>query len=644
VVQMMVTIGVYMRRGQRMMRRWAANPKIHALVQGGGCFLSGFLGSAASLGHWMQPIALGLICAQTGWPAVLVAIGSALGYLFFWGSFGPIGVVWSALGLAVALLLQGKRFTLNAPLLMSAICTCIVAVTGLVFQYYRSGGPPVPIYLLQLGMAAGSAAVFSYAAERRDPVVDWLVYGLAVLCLAQVAPVPYLSFGYIAAGALAVTGAFPAAALAGLALDLSQITATPMTAVLCLAYLVRLVPNKHSVLKYFAPGMLYLAVMGICGTWDFTPLPGLILGSAAALLLPRQTGLPQRRGETGAAQVHLELASAVLHQMETMVLDTEEVPIDEQALIIRAADRACGSCPCRKGCKEQPAQLSPAILHKPLGNGGDLPGGCRKPGRLLMEMRRSQEQLRAIRADRDRQSEYRMAVGQQYRFLSDYLQDLSDSLAQRNDTPKPRFQPQVASRSSGKQRQNGDQCLWFSGVGCRYYVLLCDGMGTGAEAARASQQVASMLRRLLAAGYPASYALRSINSLCALQGRAGAVTLDLVELMLDTGKATVYKWGAAPSYVLSRGEIVRIGTATPPPGLSVTDGRETVEKLSLRRGETLVLLSDGAGGEDSLRGVWLDAGTTVGELAAEILQSSLLVQTDDATVAVIRLSPSTASP
>ena len=120
--------------------------------------------------------------------------------------------------------------------------------------------------------------------------------------------------------------------------------------------------------------------------------------------------------------------------------------------------------------------------------------------------------------------------------------------------------------------------------------------------------------------------------------------MDLVELMLDTGKATVYKWGAAPSYVLSRGEIVRIGTATPPPGLSVTDGRETVEKLSLRRGETLVLLSDGAGGEDSLRGVWLDAGTTVGELAAEILQSSLLVQTDDATVAVIRLSPSTASP
>ena len=319
------------------------------------------------------------------------------------------------------------------------------------------------------------------------------------------------------------------------------------------------------------------------------------------------------------------------------MLDTEEAPIDEQALIARAADRACGTCPCRKTCKEQPEQISPAILHKPLGNGADLPRGCRKSGRLLMEMRRSQEQLRAIRADRDRQIEYRAAVGQQYHFLSDYLHDLSDTLAQRNNPPKAYFQPEVAACSASKNRANGDRCLWFAGIACRYYVLICDGMGTGEEAARDAQQVGSMLRRLLSAGYPAAYALRSINSLCALQGRAGAVTLDLAELRLDTGRVTLYKWGAAPSYVFSRGEPIKIGTATPPPGLSVIDGRETVERLSLRRGETLVLLSDGAGGEDSLRRVWMDDEATTGELAAKILQSSQTVGGDDATVAVIRL-------
>ena len=636
---MMVTLGIYMRRWQRLLRRWASDPKIHALLQGLGYLSAGFFGSAASLSHRLQPIAMALICAQTGWPAVLMAVGGAVGYLVFWGSQGVVGVVWTGFGLAAALLLGRRQIQRQAPLLMPAIGALIVAATGLLFQYYQQSGPPVTLYLLQVVMAAGATGVFCAAMERRDPVVDWLVYGLGVLCLAQVMPIPYLGLGYIAAGILAVTGAFPAAALSGLALDLAQVTPTPMSAVLCLSYLVRMIPRVRPATKNFAPGLMYLLVMGICNTWDFLPLPGLIIGAMAAYLLPKQTGIFQRRGETGTAQVHLELASAVLGQMEAMVLDTQEAPIDEQALIARAAERACGSCPCRKTCKEQPEQMPAAILHRPLGNGGELPSGCRKSGRLLQEMRRSQEQLRSIRADRDRQMEYRAAVGQQYRFLSDYLQDISDSLAQRREPSRAWFQPEVASCSASQNRENGDKCLWFAGISCRYYVLLCDGMGTGAEAARDAQTVSNMLRRLLSAGYPAAYALRSINSLCALQGRAGAVTVDLAELRLDTGKATIYKWGAAPSYVISRGEIVKIGTTTPPPGLSVTDGRETVERLSLRRGETLVLLSDGAGGEEALRRVWMDRDATNGELAAKIIQSSRAVSGDDATVTVVRLHP-----
>ena len=637
MVHMMVTLGIYMRRSQRLLRRWVTDPRIHTLLQGVGYLLAGFLGGAASLSHRLQPVALGLLCAQTGWPAALIAIGGAAGYLLFWGNQGPMGVVWMTMGLGVSLLLGGRAVKKETPLLMPALAGCIVAATGLLFQYYHQYAPPVGMYLLQIAVATGSAAVFCTATDKRDPIVDWLVCGLGVLCLAQVMPIPYLGFGYIAAGLLAVCAPFPAVALAGLALDIAQITPVPMTAVLSLAYFVRMIPKVHPIMKHLGPGMVYILVMSVCGVWDVMPLPGLLVGSVAAALLPRKTAIYQRRGETGMAQVHLELASSVLQQMEAMVLDTEENPVDEQALIARAAERACGSCPCRNTCREQPEQMSPTILHKPLGNGADLPGGCRKSGRLLMEMRRSQEQLRTIRADRDRQREYRAAVGQQYRFLADYLQDISDTLAQRSDPPKAWFQPEISASSTSKNRANGDRCIWFSGMNCRYYVLLCDGMGTGEEAARDAGQVTEMLRRLLSAGYPASYALRSINSLCALQGRAGMVTLDLAELHLDTGKATLYKWGAAPSYVISQAEPIKIGTATPPPGLSVTDGRESVEKLSLRRGETLVLLSDGASGEESLRKIWMDAYAPAGELANRILQSSRAGSTDDATVAVVRL-------
>ena len=69
----------------------------------------------------------------------------------------------------------------------------------------------------------------------------------------------------------------------------------------------------------------------------------------------------------------------------------------------------------------QPCPMRP--LHRE-----ELPIRCRKIGRLLAELHRSQEQLRSIRADRERQQEYRSALVQQYGFLSRYLQDLSDGL------------------------------------------------------------------------------------------------------------------------------------------------------------------------------------------------------------------------
>lgn len=633
---MMVTLGMYVRRGRRFFRRWMADPRIHNLLQTALWLMAGFFLSAASLNQRPLSLALGLICASVGWPALLVAAGGMLGYVVFWGVAGAQGVAWVMAGIVAAMLLGGRD--LRLPFLMSAVAGVIVAATGVIFQLWQGDMTPVPVYLLRIAVAALSTWLFRGAMERRDPVIDWAVCGVAVLALAQVMPIPYLGLGYVAAGFLACAGAFPAAALAGLALDLAQITPVPMTAVLSLAYLVRLIPRGGKFVYHLAPPLVFALVMSLCGAWDLYPLPGLALGGVLAIFAPGKAGISHRRGETGIAQVRLEMASSVLSQTGGILQCIEEPPIDEEALVLRAVERACSGCPCRKNCRDKPESLPASLLHRPLGNGAELPTRCRKPGRMLIELRRSQESLRTIRADRDRRTEYREAVIQQYGFLSEYLQELSDSLAKRKETVQQWYHPEVAVCTSSRENASGDRCLWFAGVEGRYYVLLCDGMGTGEEAAREGKLAGNMLRKLLCAGYPPEYALRSVNSLCALQGRAAAVTLDLAEIRLDTGKASIYKWGAAPSYVILRGEPIKIGTATPPPGLSVTDGRETVERLSLRRGETLVLLSDGAGGEEALRRAWERAGDPPGELAARILECSRTDGSDDATVAVVRLS------
>lgn len=641
---MITAIRSYVRRSQLILNRLQTDTRIHTALRIGTHLLAGFFLSAASLGNHAQTFALGLVCAADRWSAALIALGGCLGYPLFWGSAGLQGIVWMAAGLGLSLLANYSNTSGRMPLLIPVGASLVAAASGLLFQIRFDDTTPILIYFLRILLAGASAQLFTLRETRSNPIAQWLCWGVAVLALAQVAPVPWLSLGMGVAGALCATGAFPAVALAGLALDLAQVTPVPMTAVVCLAYFMRFFPRVPAWAVYCAPVAAFFAVMGLCDLWDLNPIAGLLLGGFVGMRLPGQSKVYHRRGETGVAQVRLEMASGVLSQAQLLLMDATPEPIDEAALLQRAVQNACGSCPARKSCKGRGMleEMSPGLLHKPLLDGQDLPVACRKEGRLLQELHRSQEQLRSIRGDRRRQSEYRTAVIQQYRFLSEFLQDLSDSLGKRVPSALPRYSPEVIFHANRKESDNGDRCQCFAGSGCKYYVLLCDGMGTGIGAVEEGKSALLLLKKLLLAGFPAEYALRSLNSLCALRGIAGAATVDMAELQLDTGKVMLYKWGAAPSYLLHGGSIEKIGTAGPPPGLSVTDGREKVERLSLRRGEVLVLLSDGVGGEDALQCRFSDGELPLRDIAVKILNSADTEAGDDATVAVIRLAPESA--
>ncbi|MBP3673208.1 MAG: SpoIIE family protein phosphatase [Oscillospiraceae bacterium] len=636
---MMVSIESYVQRGRGKLRQLAVDPRVRLAGKVSAYFAGGLVLSAASLAHSAQPLVLGLLLALSGWQAALLALGGCAGYLLFWGKAGLQGLLWLGAGLPVALILNRKKITQDVPLLIPAIAGLILSASGLAFQIFLDDTTGVPVYLLRIALAAATSRLFVLVWERRDPVADWLGAGIFVLALAQIAPVTKLSLGYVAGGLLAAGSAFPAAALAGLALDLAQITKVPMTAVLCLAYLTRMLPWKERLMRFGSPGVMYLLVMGLCGIRDPVPAVALAIGGGIAVFLPQAPELSHRRGETGLAQVRLELMAGVMSQTQQLLLESSDSPIDESALLARTQERACGSCPCRKNCRERLEPLPESLLHKPLLDQFSIPVSCKKPARMVMELRRSQEQLRSIKADRDRREEYRWALVQQYQFLSHYLQQQADQLPRRGEKIRQRFSPEVAVCSAGRESANGDRCLWFAGTGGKYYILLCDGMGTGLGAAQEGQTAAVMLRQMLSAGFPAEYALRSVNSLLVLRGRAGAATIDLAEVRLDTGRVSLYKWGAAPSWLIREGVPEKIGTAGPPPGLSVTEGRETVERLSLSRGEVLILTSDGVDGEDALRHVSEASAQPPGEMAAKLLELGCRELEDDATVAVIRLAP-----
>lgn len=635
----MMTISSYIRRGQHSLKTLALDPRVHNGSKAVTQVLSGLVLSAAGLGGAPQSIALGLICASAGMQALLVSIGSAVGYWLFWGNAGLQGQMWTVLGLFCAATLGDRRISREVPMLLPSLAGLIVSASGVLFQIWLGDDTSIPIYLLRVALGASTAWLFQIVRQRRDPIADWLACALVVLALARFRLTPYLNLGAVAAGALAATGAFPAAALAGLALDVSGTMAAPMTAVLCLAYFTRMIPRQPGWMCYLMPASMYIIVAWLCGVHDLRPLPALLLGGGLGHFLPPQGKLSHRRGETGVAQVRLEITAGVFSQMQQLLLEVHEPPIDENALIQRAAERACGTCANRKNCRdrEMMAQMQPLLLHRPLFTDRDFPLSCRKTGRVVNEVRRAQEQMRNLRASRERIQECRAAVVQQYQFMADYLMELSDSVAQRLTEPVQHYSVEVAVYANRLEADNGDRCIWFMGTGCKYYVLMCDGMGTGLGAVDEGKTAAGLLKKLLCAGFPAQYALRTLNSLCVLRDRSGAVTADLAEICLDSGKVMLYKWGAAPSYLLHRGSAEKIGTAGPPPGLSLTDQRETVTQLSLRRGEWLVMLSDGVDGEGSLRG-WAEVpSASPGELAIQLLSGTDGERGDDATAAVVRL-------
>lgn len=637
---MMISLQGYAKKSRYRLRQLLADPNVQPVVRAAAYLLSGFCLSAASLNQLPLPLAMALTCACTGWASVFSAIGGIAGYLFFWGSAGYQCIWWVSAGLFLALLLGEHRILLQTPLLLPALSGLIVSATGVIFQSWFFDTTSVGNYLIRVSLGFATPWLLRCVLSRRNPLADWLCCGLGMLAVCQLTPIPGFSLGFMAAGALAVVGTFPAVAVSGLAMDLSGISPVPMTAVLCGSYLIRFLPKYPRWLSATAPAVVYFFISTVNHAPSTPALIGMLLGGALGILLPAPTQLSHRRGETGMAQVRLELVSSVLAQTEQLLLEAPQVPIDEDVLIARAAEEACHSCPCRKSCKDtiRIAQLPVSVLHKPLVTPEELPILCRKSGRLLAQLHRAQEQLRWIEADRQRQQEYRLAVVQQYGFLSEYLQELSDSLGRKTDTATAVYAPDVHIYANRPVQNNADLCIMFPGTRCRYYVVLCDGMGKGPGALQEAKSATELLRRLLSAGYPARYALRSLNSLCALRTRAGIVTVELLEISLETGRATLYKWGAAPSYLLSSYGAEKIGTAGPPPGLSLKDSREATYQLSLRRGELLLLVSDGIGQEDALNCCLQNASATPGELARNILTFGQRGGEDDATVVTVSLS------
>ena len=124
-------------------------------------------------------------------------------------------------------------------------------------------------------------------------------------------------------------------------------------------------------------------------------------------------------------------------------------------------------------------------------------------------------------------------------------------------------------------------------------MMLSDGMGSGEEASRQSEQLVDLLEEMLENGFRKESAIEILNELIAMQGQGERfTTLDLCMVDLYSGVGEFLKMGASTTFIKRGDWIESIQSTTLPVGI-----REQTELDAIRKkfyhGDMIVMVSDG---------------------------------------------------
>ena len=140
---------------------------------------------------------------------------------------------------------------------------------------------------------------------------------------------------------------------------------------------------------------------------------------------------------------------------------------------------------------------------------------------------------------------------------------------------------------------NGDSVAMF-GVGeSKFYCIIADGMGSGAEAKYESGSACRLLTSFLKAGFGAKTALGILNSsMCLNMENEVFSTIDLLSIDLYTAEAHMYKIGSAQTLLLNGGEMKTVSSSSVPIGI-LSDIRADKKSVMLKEGDLILMMSDG---------------------------------------------------
>lgn len=171
-----------------------------------------------------------------------------------------------------------------------------------------------------------------------------------------------------------------------------------------------------------------------------------------------------------------------------------------------------------------------------------------------------------------------------------------EELVPLSDSDAPAVNPFEESEKEKRDELCGDVTGAFITKNSYFYSMICDGMGSGRDAALCAGICASFAEKMLFAGNRADITLRMLNNFLRGENSDNAkecsVAVDLFELDLMRGVASFIKSGAVPTYILRSGRVYKVSSRTMPIGIIKTPDIK-ISKLDMESGDIVVMMSDG---------------------------------------------------
>jgi stage II sporulation protein E len=140
---------------------------------------------------------------------------------------------------------------------------------------------------------------------------------------------------------------------------------------------------------------------------------------------------------------------------------------------------------------------------------------------------------------------------------------------------------------------SGDLCSALTLPHHQFALIMCDGMGVGADAYAESSAAVNMLEKLLLAGFSPQVAIRTVNTVLLLKTPLERfVALDLVVVDQITGQCDFIKIGGVPSLLCTENGLKVVKSSSPPVGI-LEEVQPQIFRHMLKPQNRIIMMSDG---------------------------------------------------